>query len=174
MSVGGRVAPVGRAGPAGRMAPPGRVAPPDGPAGPPAAARVVQADGRSKAYRPLPAARRATALEEGLLAYERGDFFLAHEHLEPAWMGTADPAERAFIQGLIKLAAADVHGVRGNALGVARNLDGALVRLRQASDAGLTAPDGSPLESLINALERRVAKARRGAPTGPTVLPWRA
>lgn len=161
MSVGGRVARAERAGP------------PAGRAGP-VAAQVIQADGRAKAYRPLPAARRAAALEEGLRAYERGDFFLAHEHLEPAWMGTADPAERAFVQGLIKLAAADVHGVRGNAVGVARNLDGALVRLRQASDAGLTAPDGSRLDSLIDALERRVAKARRGAPTGPTVLPWRA
>ena len=32
-------------------------------------------------------------------------------------MGTDDPAERELIQGLIKLAAADVHGVRGNPRG---------------------------------------------------------
>ena len=44
-------------------------------------------------------------------------------------MGTDDPAERDLIQGLIKLAAADVHGVRGNPAGVARNLEGARDRL---------------------------------------------
>jgi hypothetical protein len=86
------------------------------------AGRVIQADGRSKAYRPLPRPERAAAVRAGLEAYDRGDFFLAHELLEPAWMGTDDVRERALIQGLIKLAAADVHGVRGNPAGVARNL----------------------------------------------------
>ena len=47
-------------------------------------------------------------------------------------MGTADLAERALIQGLIKVAAADVHAVRGNPAGVRRNLEGARERL----DAG--------------------------------------
>ncbi len=55
-------------------------------------------------------------------------------------MGTDDLAERAAIQGLIKLAAADVHGVRGNPAGVARNLEGALARLREAAAA--TPPAG--------------------------------
>ena len=32
-------------------------------------------------------------------------------------MGTADLAERSLIQGLIKVAAADVHAVRGNPAG---------------------------------------------------------
>ena len=49
-------------------------------------------------------------------------------------MGTDDLAERALLQGLIKLAAAEVHGVRGNPAGVARNLEGALDRLRYARD----------------------------------------
>ncbi len=52
---------------------------------------VTDADGRRKAYRPLPAPTRAAAVAEGLDAYERGDFFEAHELLEPAWMGTDDP-----------------------------------------------------------------------------------
>ena len=133
--------------------------------------RVLQADGRSKAYRPLPAAERAEALQSGLDAYERGDFFLAHELLEPAWMGTADPAERAFLQGLIKLAAADVHGVRGNPTGVARTLDGALQRLRAAADLGLAAPQDVDLDRLISTLTARLADARRGALTPPTDLP---
>ena len=86
---------------------------------------VVGRDGRAKAYRPLPDADRAAALADGLAAYERGDFFEAHEDLEPAWMGTDDRAERALLQGLIKVAAAYVHDVRGNPAGIARNLEGA-------------------------------------------------
>jgi Domain of unknown function (DUF309) len=93
---------------------------------------VTDADGRAKAYRPLPAATRAEAVREGLEAYERGDFFEAHELLEPAWMGTDDAAERAFLQGLIKLAAAYVHDVRGNPAGIAKNLEGARARLVEA------------------------------------------
>jgi predicted metal-dependent hydrolase len=142
-----------------------------GPAG-----RVIQADGRSKAYRPLPRADRAVAVREGLEAYERGDFFLAHELLEPAWMGTDDLAERALIQGLIKLAAADVHGVRGNPAGVARNLDGALERLRQASTIGSAPPDigvDLDLAAVIAAAERRLELATSGAASDPVTIIWR-
>lgn len=134
--------------------------------------RVIQADGRSKAYRPLPSAERAAALDAGLGAYADGDFFLAHEILEPAWMGTADPAERACIQGLIKLAAADVHGVRGNPKGVARNLEGALERLRYASEAGAASAAGLDLPRLIEDVEQRLARASRGETTEPIELFW--
>ena len=68
--------------------------------------------GRAKAYRPIPAADRRRAFDAGIAAYDRGDFFEAHELLEPAWMGTADIAERDLLQGLIKVAAAYVHDVR--------------------------------------------------------------
>lgn len=135
-------------------------------------ARVIQADGRAKAYRPLPDAERAAALHAGLDAYVNGDFFLAHELLEPAWMGTADPGERAFVQGLIKLAAADVHGVRGNPRGVARNLEGALERLRQAAAADVPLPAGFRLDALIAEVDARLRRARTGVATGPTTLPW--
>jgi predicted metal-dependent hydrolase len=80
---------------------------------------------RRKAYRPIPPDRRRDALDEGLAALDRGDFFLAHELLEPAWMGTSNQAERTLYQGLIKIAAGYVHAVRGNPIGVARNLQGA-------------------------------------------------
>lgn len=97
---------------------------------------VVGRDGRAKAYRPLPDADRARALAAGLAAYERGDFFEAHEDLEPAWMGTDDAAQRALLQGLIKVAAAYVHDVRGNPLGIARNLEGARALLVEAAATG--------------------------------------
>ncbi len=113
--------------------------------------------GRPKAYRPIPAAARRTALRGGLAAYERGDFFLAHELLEPAWMGTADAAERELYQGLIKLAAAFVHGVRGNPVGIARNLVGARARLAAAADGG-AAQAGIDLADLLAAIDDRLAR----------------
>jgi uncharacterized protein len=118
---------------------------------------VVGRDGRAKAYRPLPASDRAAALRAGIEAYERGDFFEAHELLEPAWMGTEDRAERALLQGLIKLAAAYVHGVRGNPRGIVRNLEGARERLADAhADGRHTA--GIDLGVLLQAIDDRLAR----------------
>jgi hypothetical protein len=91
--------------------------------------RVVGSDGRAKVYRPLDPEARRDAREAGLAAYAEGRFFEAHELLEPAWMGSADPAERDLDQGLIKLAAAYVHAERGNLLGMRKNLAGAQRRL---------------------------------------------
>ena len=120
---------------------------------------VVGRDGRAKAYRPIPKADRAVAILSGVAAYERGDYFEAHEDLEPAWMGTDDLGERAYLQGLIKLAAAYVHGVRGNPAGIARNLEGARARLAEALETGggaaaeLTRID---LPALIAEIDRRL------------------
>ena len=147
--------------------PPGR----DPPGGDPPS-RVIER-GRSKAYRPLPAAARRAALAAGLAAYERGDFFAAHELLEPAWMGSNDPAERALTSGLIKLAAGFVHAVRGNPAGIATNLRGARVRLAAAVEA--EGPDaGLDLPRLIEAIDDRlrrlaplVASGARGASLPP-------
>ncbi len=100
---------------------------------------TILQSGRAKAYRPLPVDARAAAVREGLEAFHRGDAFLAHELLEPAWMGTADTAERELVQGLIKLAAGYVHAARDNPLGVAKNLTGARDHLAvavAADDAG--------------------------------------
>lgn len=137
--------------------------------------RIVR-DGRAKAYRPLPEQGRAAALEAGLAAYARGDFFLAHELLEPAWMGAADPAERDLYQGLIKLAAAFVHAVRGNPTGAVKNLRGARVRLAAAHDAGGPTA-GLDLPGLLRALDRRLSVAERlasGARQPCRPLPIRA
>ena len=121
---------------------------------------VIGRDGRAKAYRPLPEADRAAALAAGIEAYEHGDFFEAHELLEPAWMGTDVPAERALLQGLIKLAAAYVHAVRGNPAGIVRNLEGARARLVEAheerSTAGLPRP-WLDVPGLVNAIDLRLA-----------------
>ena len=132
---------------------------------------VIGRDGRAKAYRPLPEAERAAALAAGLVAYERGDFFEAHEELEPAWMGTDDPAERALLQGLIKVAAAYVHDVRGNPTGIARNLGGARDLLVEARTTGpVVNVAGVDLDGLIDEIDQRLADLS-AHPDGPTLGP---
>jgi predicted metal-dependent hydrolase len=135
---------------------------------------VVGSDGRAKAYRPIPATDRAAALAAGLAAYDQGDFFAAHEHLEPAWMGTDDLVERAWLQGLIKVAAAYVHGVRGNPAGIVRNLQGARSRLAEAAAKGpsVATPDGTrlDLQELLGAIDLRLADLA-AHPIGPTMEP---
>jgi hypothetical protein len=109
---------------------------------------TVLQGGRAKAYRPLPMEARAEAARSGLAAYERGDFFEAHELLEPAWMGSAEPAERELVQGLIKLAAAFVHATRGNPLGIDKNLRGARARLAEHLRLEPAGPLPGPLEEI--------------------------
>jgi len=109
--------------------------------------RIIER-GRSKAHRPLPSEVRGAAVTRGLAAYDRGAWYLAHEELEPAWMGTDDLAERTLLSGLIKVAAAYVHAARGNPLGVRTNLRGARERLATAAAAApahATDPSGPPV-----------------------------
>jgi hypothetical protein len=118
--------------------------------------QTIQQDGRAKAYRPLDEATRRAALADGLEAYERGDFFLAHEILEPAWMGTADPGERDLLQGLIKLSAAFVHSARGNPIGIAKNLRGARDRFAGAITAGRRA--GIDVPTITRRIDERLVE----------------
>jgi predicted metal-dependent hydrolase len=119
---------------------------------------VLQGE-RRKAYRPISEEERAAALDAGLSAYARGDFFEAHELLEPAWMGTAVPAERALYQGIIKLAAGYVHAVRGNPIGVTRNLQGSRRLLAESLSVDPAAAEehGIDLAGLVDALDARLA-----------------
>lgn len=138
-------------------------------------ATVLQLDGRRKVYRPLPVDARARAVALGLEHYERAEPFDAHEAWEPAWMGTDDVTERALLQGLIKLAAADVHAQRGNPPGVATNLRGALERLRAAHAVGTGTAPGIvvDLTTLIPVAEARLRRAERGESTPSIAIPWR-
>ena len=130
---------------------------------------VVGRDGRAKAYRPLPDTDRAVALASGLAAYERGDFFEAHEDLEPAWMGTDDRAERALLQGLIKVAAAYVHDVRGNPTGIGRNLEGARTLLVEAAEEGPALNVARlDIDALVEAIDLRLADLA-AHPDGPNL-----
>lgn len=133
---------------------------------------VVGADGRAKAYRPLPADARLAAVVAGLESYAAGDYFEAHELMEPAWMGTDDLAERALIQGLIKVAAADVHAVRGNPKGVRRNLEGARDRLRSGSAGSITGVE-LDVAGLLASIDSRLAALDGAGTDGPLAIDWR-
>jgi hypothetical protein len=130
-------------------------------------AKVIQGD-RAKAYRPIPPEARRAALDAALVAWNRADWFEAHEQLEPAWMGTEDADERDLYQGLIKLAAAYVHGARGNAAGMAKNLAGAESRLRRVSVHRETI-EGIAVQRLVEDICRRLPD--RGGLTGLTLDP---
>jgi predicted metal-dependent hydrolase len=117
--------------------------------------RIRQGD-REKAYRPLPEPARRAAFEAGLAAYARGDYFEAHEDLEPAWMGTDDLVERAPHQGLIKVAAGYVHAVRRNPAGIVKNLEGARRHLALAEPAAHAW--GVDVRSLLADLDARLAE----------------
>jgi len=144
----------------------GKAPDPDGPSTPSAKAgsdaanpgdrpgTIMQGD-RRKAYRPLSPEARRSALEAGLHAYSQGDFFEAHELLEPAWMGTDDLTERALHQGLIKVAAACVHAGRGNPPGIIKNLAGARRHLALALPLG--AAWGVDVAALLADVDARLA-----------------
>ena len=119
-------------------------------------ARVVDPRGRSKVLRPLPAKDREAAAARGLAAYARGDFYLAHEELEPAWMAATDPGDRERLGGLIKLSAAFVHATRGNPAGARKNLGGARERLAGAAAAGRDG--GLDLPGLLAAIDDLLAR----------------
>ena len=134
---------------------------------PPRPGTIRQGD-RDKALRPLTLEQRRHAFEAGLAAYERGDFFEAHEELEPAWMGTDDLAERALHQGLIKVAAGYVHLVRGNPPGLVRNLQGARNHLALAGPARQAW--GGDVDALLAAVDHRLADPTRAAAEPPPAI----
>ena len=115
--------------------------------------------GRAKVYRPMTPAARAEAFAAFLAAYESGEYFEAHELLEPAWMGSPAETEREFFQGLIKLAAAFVHADRGNPAGIVKNLRCARERLAGAApgEARVDVP------ATIAAIDDRLARLAAGA-----------
>ncbi len=55
----------------------------------------------------------------GIVLFNRGDFFEAHEVWESLWMDTAGP-ERPFYQGLIQAAVGLCHFCNGNVRGAAK------------------------------------------------------
>jgi predicted metal-dependent hydrolase len=72
-------------------------------------------------------------LAEGLRCYRNHEFFEAHEHWEAVWLRSAEP-EKTFLQALIQTTAGFHHFQRGNFVGAASLLRGALRRLGAYKD----------------------------------------
>ena len=86
-------------------------------------------------------------------------------------MGTDDRAERALLQGLIKVAAAYVHDVRGNPAGIGRNLEGARALLVEAAEDGPAVNVARlDIDDLVEAIDLRLADLA-AHPDGPTPRP---
>jgi predicted metal-dependent hydrolase len=109
----------------------------------------------------MAASDRRAALEAGLAAYANRDFFLAHELLEPPWMGARAVAERELIQGIIKLAAAFVHDARSNPAGIEKNLRGARARLANVGVPAAGRRLGVDVPDLLAAIDERLASPMR-------------
>lgn len=68
--------------------------------------------------------------QRGVDLFNAREFFLAHEVWEELWMHEQEP-EKTFLQGLIQLAAAFHHYVRGNSEGAQSLLAAAAVKLQR-------------------------------------------
>lgn len=66
----------------------------------------------------------------GILLFNSGDFFKAHEVWEEIWLQAGNP-EKSFLQGLIQLAAAFHHYSRGNRTGAQTLVASALEKLEK-------------------------------------------
>ena len=87
--------------------------------------------------------------QEGREQFNQGRFFEAHETWEEIWLA-APAAEKAFLQGIIQLAAAFHHFTRGNSAGAESLLA-----------AGLQKLDRFPADHRGLRLEKLRAAARR-------------
>lgn len=67
-------------------------------------------------------------LAEGLLLYNAGEYFTAHEAWETVWLRAPEP-EKTFLQGVIQVTAAFHHLSRENRLGAELLLKAALGRI---------------------------------------------
>ena len=88
-------------------------------------------------------------LEEGLLLFNRGKFYEAHEVWEDLWRATGDPVLKTCYQGLIQAAVGMHHLARGNSVGGRSQVGKSMRNLR----AGLAAESGLDIEGLIRQLE---------------------
>ena len=74
------------------------------------------------------------ALSRGILLFNAGDFFQAHEVWEDWWRATTRP-EKQTIQGMIQIAVAMHHATTGNFAGAISVMERALQNLEAAGDA---------------------------------------
>jgi predicted metal-dependent hydrolase len=103
---------------------------------------------------------------KGLEAFNSGHFFEAHEHWEEVWLKTLDP-EKAFLQGLIQIAAAFHHYSRENRQGTQNLLRAGLTKVERFPHAH----GGLALERLRVAVRHWLAALEAGADPAADEIP---
>jgi uncharacterized protein len=79
------------------------------------------------------ATKERERFERGMAHFNAGEFFEAHEVWEELWLRAA-ATEKAFLQGIIQIAAAFHHFKRGNEDGARSLLKGGLAKLSKYAD----------------------------------------
>src|SRR5712692_5616742 len=108
----------------------------------------------------------------GIVLFNRGDFFEAHEVWESLWMDTAG-SDRAFYQGLIQAAVGLCHFCNGNVRGAVKLYHSSRDYLRRYGSAHL----GMNLDDLAGQMDRcfaellAVAEPAWGTPIREELIP---
>jgi predicted metal-dependent hydrolase len=98
---------------------------------------------------------------DALDQFNEGWYFESHETLEDLWMVTPMP-ERELFQGIIQMAAAFVHLVRGEQPGILKLLDASIDKLSRAEDGAFGVDVGRLLSELRQArAEAAIVPAER-------------
>jgi uncharacterized protein len=111
----------------------------------------------------MTADERSRLMAEGRTAFNRGDFFGAHELWETVWRSAAGP-ERRWLQGIIQMAAGLHQLARGRTAPAAILLARAAAKLVDAPDA----LDGIDVASAGREAARLVAALAAGTPIEPS------
>jgi predicted metal-dependent hydrolase len=106
-------------------------------------------------------------LADGLQCYRNQQFWLAHEHWEAIWLKCEEP-DKTFLQALIQVTAAFHHLQRGNLIGLASLLKGALRRL----DPYPAAYGGIDVQALRNSIRLWLNSLESGTPLPQHPFPW--
>ena len=107
--------------------------------------------------------RQAERVRQGQIAFNRGEFFVAHERWEEVWLELKG-TERLAVQGLIQIAAGLHHLQEGRRGPAARLLEKGVSKLPPA-DSTTELLVGLRIDALIRDVARLLADLR--APTGP-------
>jgi uncharacterized protein len=104
-------------------------------------------------------------MADGRAAFNRGDFFLAHDVWEEVWRSCVGP-DRRWLQGLIQVAA----GLHHLSEGRPAPAQGLLVRALDKLGDAPAKLDGIDLASARRDAHRLLAELRRGVPADPRSL----
>jgi predicted metal-dependent hydrolase len=104
-------------------------------------------------------------LEEGLLLFNKGQYYEAHEVWEDLWRLTAEVPAKTFYQGLIQAAVGLHHLNRHNLIGARSQIQKAIRNL----ESGVGGSSGVDLPDLLRQLEGILSQRREG-PSPPVLI----